>query len=197
MIWTPPWHHGLTLQHELVSVTENFLALSVSYVTEKVLRAFTDGHEDDLVANLIRAATEIAEDHMHRAVRPSVRRLYLSGFPTSYLELTPPVLGVDTVQYYDGDNTIQNYGGSPPSWTLVGFRLEPGVGEVWPATADRAGAVVVTYQAGYASREDIPWKIRHGIAVLVGELYKNPDLSNDAGQVPNLVNLDHFFPRHY
>lgn len=198
MTWTAPWHAGLTLQTELLSVTANFLAVDVRYVADRVIRAFTDGEEDDHIANLIRTATEIAEDHSHRAIRPSVRRLLMTGFPSSYVELPyPPVIEVQSVEYYDGDNQLQDYGGSPPSWILSGFRLEPGVGLSWPSTTARAGAVVITYRAGYETKSQVPWKVKQGIAVLAGELYKNPDLSNADGQVANLINLDHFFPRHY
>lgn len=204
MTYVAPWDAGIVVHTEVVSVDQDFLAMPIEYVAERVLRVKNGGCEDDLIANYIRTATEIGEDHGHIIIRPTRLRQLMSALPSGYFELRrTPVRSVFDFEYYDGDNALQPYGGSPPTWILTAGSLEQkarlmyGPGESWPVTADRADAVAVTYDAGYETPGDIPHKFRTGIAAIVGELYKNPDLSNDQGQVANLINLSHFFPRHY
>lgn len=196
------WDRGITWRNELVEVSpSNFLALDVSFVSDKVVRAVTDGHEDDLIASYIRTATEMCEAYTFKSVRPQRRQQIMSGFPAGPVEIQyGPVREIVSVEYYDGDNALQAYGGSPPSYVLVpGTRptLELGVGESWPSTATRAGAVVITYDAGYERAQDIPHLIRTGIGIVVAELYKNPDLSNADSQAANLLNLDFFWKRRW
>ena len=39
--------------------------------------------------------------------------------------------------------------------------------------------------------------ISQGIALVVGELYKNPDLSNSDGQSANILDIKRFFVRRW
>lgn len=204
MTYVQPWHTGLVVRTEVVSVDDTFLALDVGFVVDRVLRALTGNIEDTLVEGYIRAATELAEDHTHLIIRPTRFKQIMSGVPAGYIEIArKPVRSIYAFEYYGADNSLAAYGGSPPTWIFnpgsaeQAARLEYGIGEAWPTPIERSDAVAITYDAGYAAAADIPWKFRIGIGALVGELYKNPDLSNDQGQAANLINMDHFFPRHY
>jgi hypothetical protein len=222
------WDKGLRWRTEFVSlidIQQPFYAVTVDFVTEKVLRALTDGHEDDLVQNYIEAATEMCEAYTDKSVRPQQRRQIMSGFPAGrVIQLQRgPVHSIRSVDYYDAANQPQNFGGIlvpipvgaplpappppippepppvPPYVFVPGSRptLQLQVGASWPATAVREDAVVITYWAGYENAADIPMLIRTGIAHVVGELYKNPDLSNADDQVPNLLNLDYYWQRRW
>jgi hypothetical protein len=196
------WSAGLNVRTELVSVDAAFLALDPTFVTERVLRAFTGCVEEELVAGYIRAATEIAEYKMQVSIRPQRLALVTNGVPALGVYELPggPVRDVISYDYYDAANALQTLGGSPAPWLFV--QGQPGTlqalhGASWPTVVGRPDAVRIVYDTGYAASADIPWKLRIGLGALVGELYKNPDLSNDQGQIANLINLDHFFPRQW
>lgn len=198
------WDHGVRWKTELVSTTAGFLALDVDFVIQKVLRAVTDVNETELIEGYIRAATQICKRCTDESVNPERLNLILDRFPARQIELqSPPVRSIVSIEYYDSENVLQAYGGSPPSWIFVtGGRhgkptVQPGVGQTWPATAVRPDAVTVTYDVGYVKRDQIPPLYSTGIALVVGELYKNPDLSNADGQTENLLGLSHFFPRRW
>lgn len=196
------WSAGLNVRTELVSVDEAFLALDVGFVVDRVLRAFTGNVEDTLVEGYIRAATEIAEHKMQVSIRPQRLALVTDGVPALGIYELPggPVREVISYDYYDGANALQTLAGSPAPWLFVQGQpatLQALYGASWATVVRRPDAVRITYDTGYATAAAIPWKYRIGIGALVGELYKNPDLSNDQGQIANLINLDHFFPRQW
>jgi hypothetical protein len=204
MTYVRPWDYGLVVRTDVVSVDEDFLVLDPTFVAERVIRALTKGLEDELIAGYIRAATEIAEDHAHIEIVPKRLKQSMSGLPSGRIELRrSPVRSIYAFEYYDGDSALQAYGGSPPTYIFNAgsaqqkATLETGIGEMWPTTVERSDAVVITYDVGYLTAASVPQKFKTGIAALAGELYKNPDLSNDQGQAANLINLDNFFPRHY
>lgn len=196
------WSDGLSYRTTVVSVDENFLALPVVYVAEKIIRAKTDGYDDDLIESYIRAATELAEHETQTIIRPTVLGLITSGMPSGAFELTGrPVRDVTSITYYDGDDAIQTLSGSPAPWVLVPSGpdapalLYPAVGASWPSVGSRPDGVTVTYTAGYTKAQDIPQMLRIGIGMVAAELYKNPDLSNDMGMVSNILNRSAFFVR--
>lgn len=201
---TSPWDRGITWRTERVSVESDFLALPLDYAAEKILRVKTAGWDDDRIEDLIRTATELCELETDGSVQPQTLRLICSGFPCEYFNLqTAPVRRVTSISYYDGDNVLQEYGGSPPSWILTpGGRVSKatvhaGVGETWPSTATRPDAVTVEFEAGFETAEEIPRLLLSGIGLCVAELYKNPDLSNDMGQIRNVLELSRFWPQRF
>ncbi len=195
------WSDGIAYRTTVVSVDESFLALPVVYVAEKIIRAKTDGYDDDLIESYIRAATELAEHETQTTIRPTRLGLITSGMPWSHFELGRPVRDVVSIDYYDGDDALQTMSGSPAPWVLVPSGpdspalLYPSAGASWPSVYGRPDAVTVTYDAGYTRAQDIPSMLRIGIGMVAAELYKNPDLSNDMGMVSNILNRASFFIR--
>lgn len=206
--WTPPWDDGITWRTQLVSKNQTFLAVPLRFVTERVLRSYNENLEDDLILGYIKAATELCERETNSLITPASHRMYLSGFPSGHVVFPEgPVREVTSVAYFDGDGVSQDYGGSPPSWTLVPAGrygkavLQPADSDAfpysWPTTFARRDAVTIDYLVGYATAAEVPELLKQGIALAVGELYKNPDLSNADGQSPNLLNLSRFWPRRW
>ena len=195
------WSDGISYRTTVVSVDETFLALPVVYVAEKIIRAKTDGYDDDLIETYIRAATELAEHETQTTIRPTRLSLITSGMPSSHFELGRPLREMVSVDYYDGDDAVQTLSGSPAPWVLVPSGVDspallyPAAGASWPSVYDRPDAVTVTYDAGYATAQSIPQMLRIGIGMVAAELYKNPDLSNDMGMVSNILNRSAFFVR--
>jgi uncharacterized phiE125 gp8 family phage protein len=196
-----PWDEGIRWQTEgdAAVTSPPWQAVSVKFVTEKILRALTGGYEDDLIAGYIETATDVCEAYTDQSVRPQRRRQVMSGFPAGRVELQRgPVRAMVAVTYYDPANVEQLLPES--AYVLIGGKrptLEPAVGTTWPATATRGDAVAIKFDAGYEVPEDVPAMIRTGIGAFVGELYKNPDLSNADAQVANTLNLDYFWKRHW
>lgn len=177
-----------------------FRAIDVPFVTQLVLRAFTGNAEYQLIDTYIAAAQDLYEAETNESLWPQTIVRTASAFPCGAFELPhSPVVSVSSVAYYDSSNAAQAYGGSPPSWVFISGGetgrsvVQVGASELWPSTYDRLDAVSVTYTAGYSDPEDVPARIKVGLAVAVGELYKNPDLSNDMGQQENTFKLRHFF----
>lgn len=200
-----PWDQGITWRTEIVSAVSGFLSLDVDFVTNKVLRARSNDTEEDLITSYIQAAEELYEHETGYSLAPKRLAMHLSGAPSGgWIELqSPPVRGVVSISYYDGDGVSQEYDGSPHEWSLVtGGRysvpmVQLGVSQQWPTLQDRRDALTVTYDVGYLTPAEVPAMVKTGLALVVGELYKNPDLSNADGQVANLLKLERFWKKRY
>lgn len=199
-----PWDLGITWKTEVVTTDRNFPALSVQFLASKVLRVVTDTVEYDLINGYLQAAIDLCERESGERIRPGTDRMYLSGFPTGWIVFPEaPVREVTGIEYVDSDGATQPYGGSPPSWVFVPAgrygkaTLEVGLGESWPSARAQANGVIVTYTVGYERERDIPANLKQGIALVVGELYKSPDLSNADGNIVNVLGLERFWRRRW
>jgi uncharacterized phiE125 gp8 family phage protein len=104
--------------------------------------------------------------------------------------LRSPLISVSSVSYYDG-NGVQRTLTAGDDYlvdpTSCPGRIFPAQGKNWPATQDRPGAVLVTYTAGYASREAIPGTMVHALRLLLGHWFENREavtLKSDAAELP-------------
>jgi uncharacterized phiE125 gp8 family phage protein len=198
------WDTGITWHTTEVS-RDDMTPVSLEFVRDKVLRAYTENVEDDLIDHYIRAAAAFGERICGQHILPKTLTLVLSAFPADgIIEFADaPIRDVLSVEYLDEDGVVQTYGGSPPSWTFLPAgryhkaRLLPGIDETWPTTIDRPNAVTVTFTVGYEAAEDVPVELQQAIAVTVGEFYKSPDLSNNDSQQANVLRLEHFWPRRW
>jgi hypothetical protein len=199
------WSAGLNVRNELVSVDEAFLALDVDFVASKIIRVFNGVQDEDLITSYIRAATELAQHEMQISIIPQRLALVTSGVPSLGVYELPfgPVREVISYEYYDSANELQTLSGSPAPWMFVnGGRYQPSTlqatyGGSWASVVTRPDAVRITYDAGYATRAEIPQMIKTGIGLVACELYKNPDLSNDMGQIKNVLDVSRFWPRRW
>lgn len=208
-----PWDTGIEWRTDLVSSNDNFLAWDIEFIAQKVLRAPAEGHEDDLIRGYIQTATRFVAHECSENIWPEAHRMLLSGFPVAsyasaglsspYIQFpVAPVREISSVVYIDGEGE-QSLTSSPPDWIFLPAglrqraRLYPAAGASWPATSTRPDAVTITYEVGYERGEDIPHLLRQAIALVAGELYKNPDLSNADGQVANTLALSRFLPRRW
>ncbi len=86
------------------------------------------------------------EGHTARSL---VRRRWVAmfdGFDVVMRLPCDPVRSIVSLGYVDRDGVATTGEGL---WRIAGAQILPAVGTTWPATADRAGAVVVTFEAGY------------------------------------------------
>ncbi len=131
--------------------------------------------DSDLVAELIRAATDEAEEFMSRSLITRTYRLDLDAFSKVIILPRPPAISVEEIAYVDTDGATQTL--DPENYTFASgsrweSRILPAPGKSWPATLDYPGAVTVTFKAGYGnSFASIPAAIRLAILETVATRY--------------------------
>lgn len=137
-----------------------------------------DGSDSDtLIAALITAAREYVEERTGRALITQTWSLAMDGPPCGNDAIRlprPPLQSVTSVVYVDE-------AGADQTWAVANYRVdthsEPArialaSDAVWPIPQFVAGAVTVTYVAGYGDTPDtVPQAIRQAILLLVGHWY--------------------------
>lgn len=128
----------------------------------------SDTSEDGLIEQYIAAATAAAEHEIGRALVTQAWTLKLDAFPDGAVELAPPpVQSVLAIQYLDSDGLAQTL--DPGQYLLCADPLAPSITGTWPAGTN----VVITFQAGYGSVDNVPESVRAWILLHVGGQYAN------------------------
>lgn len=141
-----------------------------------------DGSEtNSQILDLIAAGTRTIQKEMNRQLLTATYRFDIPRFPCGrqpiYLPLAP-LQSVQSVQYYDTNNSIQTIDASN---YLVITSQEPGFVKllpdyVYPMTYNRPDAVQVSYTAGYGSTGDsVPSTIKLALLMLLGGWFNNPE----------------------
>lgn len=94
-------------------------------------------------------------------------------------ELIPPVQSVTSIKYLDPQMQVQTV--DPAKYALTHAKKSPAIvycipGNMWPATAHVPGAVMIEYQAGYASRALVPMDVKQACKLLIGHFWRNREL---------------------
>lgn len=147
----------------------------VSLAEAKEHLRVTHALDDALIAALITAARQVAENELGRALMTQTWQKTLDQFPASIELPYPPVQAIQSVTYLDDSGALTLL--APASYTLD-ERSEPGwlvpaYGYEWPTTLDSVNAVTITYTAGYADAAAVPAAIKAWINLHVGHLYEN------------------------
>lgn len=185
-----PWDFGITSFARRI-VDPDDLPLTVAYVRDQVLRASNDDAEDEFIERAIKAAVDVYEDETQKAAMPQTWELILSGFPCDRIEIPrPPFIAIEDISFYDTADALQTWNGSPaeyvvtPSGRYTPAILRPVVGGTFPQTSAREDAVTITFRCGHAPNTSVSPPTGTmleseltGLALLVGELYKQRTLS--------------------
>jgi uncharacterized phiE125 gp8 family phage protein len=161
-------------------------------------QARIDAADDDaFLTRCVRAAREIVEgpDGAGIAIMAAQWRLRLDCFPCTIRIPMGPVLDIDAIAYVDPDGVSQTL--APASYQWVGeaysARIAPAEGTYWPATAQRLGAVTVTFTAGFPGTQDnpvdramIPAHLLHAMLMLAAHWDANRETSV-VGVVPSEI----------
>lgn len=178
------------------------------------LRIDGDVGDDTLVAMLLAAARQWAEEYCRRSFITQTWRLTLDAFPPvpcagSYSQLLPrlapatavsraraaialrrgPVASVTSVKYIDATGTLQTLASSEYSVDADALppTIVPAYGKTWPTTRDQGAAVTVDYVTGYgAAGGAAPAPVRAAILLMLGDLYQN----REAQVVGTIVNAN-------
>lgn len=162
-----------------VSLTEVKAHLRVSASTE-----------DALLTALVASATDWMEEYLDRALIQQTWELRMLAWPWDAIIELPraPVLSITSVKYLDLDGVEQTL--DPAQYRLVvqdrfRARIEPTYQANWPTGRYQSDAVRVRYLTGYAPNNasppdyavNVPAPIKHGLLMLVAELYENRETS--------------------
>lgn len=135
--------------------------------------------DDDLIDQIIDAATGRAEEHTSRQFITATWRLTLDSWPGGDIIRLPrpPVQAVTSVQFEKADGTT---GTVDSGDYFLDSDSEPGRlvladGKSWPSDELRpAAAVKVTYTAGYGDdAADVPGPITSAVKLIIGSLYEH------------------------
>lgn len=139
-------------------------------------------HSDDdaTLAIFIKAARQLCESYTRLALMPTTFEEYFDEFPTATgtfkdeIRLSrSPVSAVTYVKYIDGNDTTITASASDYKTDLVSrpARISPDNG--WFGTYDTINAVFVRYIAGFADAASVPAPLKHGMMLVIGDMYEN------------------------
>jgi len=144
------------------------------------LRVVFDDEDAD-ITRMIRAARQMAEERLNRALMPQVLAFGADGFCGALRVPRPPLRQLDSVKYIDSDGTEQTLAGA--AYLVDGFSEPPMISAAyntpWPTTRAQPGAVVVQYQAGYADAASVPEPIRQWMLLAIGAFYEHRSMVNE------------------
>ena len=111
----------------------------------------TGTDSDTLIQTYLNAAIKRVEDYRQSVVMSSEWELYAKTWPLSFNLQKHPVTAINSVKYYDDDNTLQTV--SSTNYRLQDFRvpcrLEFDSNFTEPSLYDREYPIVVNFQAGF------------------------------------------------
>jgi uncharacterized phiE125 gp8 family phage protein len=150
---------------ELTRVSVEPIALTQARLWCRIPDA--DTSQDAMLLLIIAAARRRAEDITGLALSRRTFQYTADALPldNSPVELAwPPLVSIDSFNYYDPSGTVQSLAGSPDliivdtnSWP---GRIAPLANTDWPSLQLRANAVTVQYTAGFKALDDIPEQVR-------------------------------------
>lgn len=158
-----------------------------------------DATDDTLIAAIIAAVRQQAEQKTGRAFLGQTWKLTLDRFPSA-IELTRvPILAVASVKYYDRDGAQQTLAGasytvdatSEPAWVV------PAYGYAWPETRCDINVVEVIWTAGYHATDPllVPASIKQWMLLMIGAVYENRE-AFAAGAIAELPFVNRLLDRY-
>lgn len=137
------------------------------------LRVVFDDEDAD-ITRMIRAARQMAEERLNRALMPQTLAFAADGFCGVLKVPRPPLRQLDSIKYIDGDGAEQTLA---TGYIVDGFTEPPMIftayGTPWPTARAQAGAVVVQYQAGYEDAASVPEPIRQWMLLAINAFYEH------------------------
>lgn len=139
-------------------------------------------HSDDdaTLAIFIAAARQLCESYTRLALLPTTFEEYFDDFPQytgtykDEIRLSrSPVSAVTYVKYIDGNETTITASASDYKTDLISqpARISPDNG--WFGTHETINAVFIRYVAGYANAASVPAPLKHGMLLVIGDMYEN------------------------
>lgn len=139
-------------------------------------------HSDDdaTLAIFITAARQLCESYTRMALLPTTFEEYFDDFPqytgtfNDEIRLSrSPVSAVTYVKYIDGNETTITANAADYKIDTISrpARISPDNG--WFGTYETINAVFVRYVAGFADAASVPAPLKHGMMLVIGDMYEN------------------------
>tara|TARA_R100001443_G_scaffold609_1_gene2464 strand:- start:335 stop:913 length:579 start_codon:yes stop_codon:yes gene_type:complete len=132
--------------------------------------------DDTYIESIIKAATQLTEEYTNRFFINTVIQQYASSFAELQTLFKSKVNSVDSVLYYDSDNSLQTLSASVYDTQLnyEPSQIQLADGQSFPSITKRNDAVRVRYTVGYgSSASDVPEIIKQAILLTIGNFYQN------------------------
>lgn len=129
--------------------------------------------DDALIADKIAAAELHLERFTGKAFLNQTLTASFDAFPSAIELPRAPVQSVDSIVYVDTDRVEQTLDAADYFTSPAGV-IYPAIGKSFPSTANVAGALTVTYTAGYGeTADDVPEPLREAVRQYAAHLYEN------------------------
>ena len=167
----PAQSGALQIMSTTPATPPQYLPLSLA---EAKLHCRVDGSEDDALFTgvYIPAATQMCQQMLGRSIMAQAWKRSAEYFEPAIRLLWPAVLSVTSVVYVDVDGATQTL--DPSAYVLSSDTLTPT--DAWPEVKSGPGAVVVTYQSGFATGNEaaqqaaVPAAIKSWLLLTVGTM---------------------------
>lgn len=163
---------------QTVAPASNLVAVTVDEIKAHVALEGYDDY-DNLLVSLRDHATDAVGKRCKRQILNSTWTLTLDGFPAEIEIDKVPVTSVTSVAYTDENGDAQTLvDGTDYQVDLSTFdgpaRIKPIEGTTWPTTQTGTyGVVVITFQAGYLTRDAVLDTIKHEISMMAADWFRN------------------------
>jgi len=143
--------------------------------------------EDTIIAEWIKAARKMAEEYQFRSYIEQVYTLTYDDYPPRCFDIPmPPLISVDSIKYYDTDNTEYAFDSSNYFVDLTSEvgRVSLNYNTYWPTTILRpVNGVVIEFTAGYGDEAaDVPESVKNAIYIYCTHMYENRE--SESGTIP-------------
>lgn len=153
-------------------------ACALSLVDAKVHLRVDHTEEDTLITSLAQAAHNVVSEAIGRVLTAETWTVALPGASGDLALPVRPVLTVESIAYFDGDDM-------PQTASVSDFYLfkdpdrpsmRPKDGKAWPSVRRRDDAMTITLTAGMAS---VPDELAAAMKLLVGHWYQNREAASE------------------
>ena len=144
---------------------------------------YSSTDEDDFIADLIQSVRAYSESIGNRAYITQTWQYYLDEFPNDdIIELPrPPLQSVDSINYYDYENTINTLSTTYYNYDLSDNVLYLEYGQSWPSYTPKAhGSVLIEFTAGVISAssfKELYFDIYQQNLAICAKLFDNRELA--------------------
>jgi uncharacterized phiE125 gp8 family phage protein len=189
--WIEWVYDGATMHNEYVvdgpAWPADAVGVPVTLSEAKLHLKVDDTDDDDLIEQLLSAATTFCEKFQNRTYLNRTRYLYLDAFPDEMILVpNPPLVSVTSIVYVDTDGTDQTWASSnyEVDNTSEPGRITPAYNVSWPSARSVTNAVTVEYIAGYgAGTADTPDDVKNAIKLLVAHWYDHREAVSDVQMI--------------
>lgn len=154
--------------------------LSPVTVAEFILHARIDTDADDtLIQAYLEAATRWAEMYNGRKFLTQDCVDYLDDWPAVIRPRYAPLAAVTSIQYIDTAGATQTWSSDEYDVHTASEpgTIQPAYGYSYPSLRGDPNGIIITYQAGLGSEDDIPEQYKAAIMMIAADLYENRENS--------------------